>query len=164
MNEDLNSAATHARPISKRNWRLWKLNRRGALWSLLSAAAVMLGCRGPHERRRGANRRQEPYGPADSSTDAVDKLLDRDLKALTGRPYSEEGIPVFLVCEDLTPGGRSSRVLPGPAQDDRLRLQFRTNAAAWPRIRPEATADDLGKLIEIVAERDFGMLQRNKTP
>ena len=90
------------------------------------------------------------------AVDEVDVRLRQDLARLAPRAYSEEGIPVFLACEDLvpdrTPRKSAATLTPFNAA---LAADFRKNAEAWQRIHPEATDADVGKLIEVLAERDF---------
>ena len=90
------------------------------------------------------------------STDAVDDRLRQDLARLAPRAYSEEGIPVFLACEDLVADGTSqkSTVMLTPF-NTAFASEFRKNAAAWQRIHPDATDSDVAKLIEVLADRDF---------
>ena len=81
-----------------------------------------------------------------------DDRLRKDIARLAPREYSEEGIPVFLACEDLAANKRSARLAPLNAT---IASEFRRNAAAWQRIRPEAPDSDVSKLIEVLADRDF---------
>lgn len=94
---------------------------------------------------------------AKTTTDeSVDARLRKDLSQLNSRANSEEGVPVFLACVNLV-GAKSSRrtrhaLTPFNAA---VAAQFRENAAAWERIRPNSSAGDVGKLIEVLAARDF---------
>lgn len=86
----------------------------------------------------------------------IDARLKRDVERIAPRVYSDEGIPVLLACVDLRrPAGapfvptRSNVELAGLVRD---------NAAAWERLYPEAKPEDVSKLIEVLADRDFAAL------
>ncbi len=88
---------------------------------------------------------------------AVDMRLREDLARLAPRIYSEEGIPVFLACMNMVP----ARTLHKPAKvtlpplSAALASAFHRNAEAFQRIRPDAKAQDVAPLIEVLADRDF---------
>jgi hypothetical protein len=105
----------------------------------------------------------------DAGTPAV-ASLEQDLARLDQRAYSEQGVPVFLVCEDLAredltraaslrgkgfARGRESAAL---AED------FRRQTRLLEQIRPARTKADVAKLIEILADRDFGRRVRPPSP
>ena len=72
------------------------------------------------------------------------------------RAYSEEGVPVFLACENLlTVATSQSRPVTLTPFNAAVASDFRQRAEAWQRSHPDATADDVAKLIEALAERDF---------
>lgn len=122
-------------------------SRRGALITLAGGIASLVSCTSPPEPNVDAGK--------------LDEQLDNDLTRLGARTYSDEGIPVFLVCEDLAPGTtvrHSQRKPLNPALAD----AFRKYAEILPRIRPHATEDDVPKLVEVLAERDFGTLSKSK--
>jgi hypothetical protein len=96
---------------------------------------------------------QAAQPPATSVQDAVDDRLRKDIARLGPREYSEEGIPVFLACENLAASKNASVKL--TAFNAALAAEFRKNAAAWQRIKPDAPDADVAKLIEVLAERDF---------
>ena len=84
---------------------------------------------------------------------AVDDRLRSDIDRLSPRVNSEEGVSVFLACVNVI--GRK----PAPASltrsDAAVASEFRRDAVAWERIRPNAPATEVGKLIEVLAYRDF---------
>lgn len=92
--------------------------------------------------------------PEPSSLDALGKRLLEDLARLKQRVYSEEGIEMFLVCEDLT------RIAPPGIAPDALSValatDLRQHAEALARVRPGATPSDVANIVEVLAERDFG--------
>lgn len=94
--------------------------------------------------------------PKDAAKDAVDDRLRQDLVRLAPRAYSEEGIPVFLACEDLVvdKSSQKSTVTLTPFSAA-LASDFRKNAEAWQRIHPDAPDTDVSKVIEVLADRDF---------
>ncbi len=88
--------------------------------------------------------------PKDSATE---DRLRKELDALAAREYSEEGVPVLLACEDLV-----GKKVPGPKLTDFNRAfaaEFYRTGEAWKHLRPDAAAGDVGKVIEVLADRDF---------
>ena len=83
--------------------------------------------------------------------------LRTDFERLVKRVYSEEGIPMFLACENLAPGQStkepSNITLTSLNQD--LSAALRRDADAWRCIRPDTAPSDLAKIVEILADRDF---------
>jgi hypothetical protein len=75
-----------------------------------------------------------------------------EMERLGHRTYSEIGVPMFLVAEDLTGGA------PGPQGDGTgrlLALLLADGAEAMRRRKPELTAADIARLIEHLADRHF---------
>lgn len=93
-----------------------------------------------------------------SAEDAA-RQLSKDYQRAGSRAYSEEGIPVFLVGENLVPDGTGSGDGGAAADPERARLvaTFRRYAEALPTVRSEVVPGDVGKLIEVLADRDFGV-------
>ena len=134
------------------------MNRRGAIAAMAAAtcgavssnAAIARLLRAPQEAgAAGAPRKGAP-------NDAVDARLRADVARLAPREYSEEGIPVFLACEDLlmkqpsrNPAGALTPFNAALAAD------LRKYAEAWRRIHPNAPDTDVAKVIEVLADRDF---------
>ena len=92
-----------------------------------------------------------------ASASELEEKLKRDVERLAPRVYSDEGIPVFLACVDLHRPAKKPAVL--THFNAELARQMRDNAAAWERLYPEAKPEDISKLIEILADRDFNALQ-----
>lgn len=94
-------------------------------------------------------------------------MLERDLARLGQRTYSDQGIPVLLVGEDLAPAGvglnRARRVNVG-AESTRLAREFHRLVGLMQRLRPERTEDDVPKLIEVLADRDLQAREQGRTP
>ena len=134
------------------------MNRRIALVAIVAATGIPVSSRAA--RARFLESGQARYGAVPGATaeeaDEVDRRLRKDLARLAPRAYSEEGIPVFLACEDLVLAKTSQKsaatLSPFNAE---LAADFHKNAAAWQRIHPHAPDADVGKLIEVLAERDF---------
>lgn len=134
-------------PVDDRPFAAYRCNsktsRRRALLSILGGVSALVSCTSPPK--------------ANQKTDRLEEQLLRDLKRLGARMYSDEGIPVFLVCENLasSPGSRSGR--PAHASNAALAATFRRYAEVLLRVRPEVKEEDVPKLIEVLAERDFGV-------
>jgi len=122
----------------------------GSVWSLLSCAPLRRDS--PPDAKNQARRRHL----ADD--------LEQDLSVLSERDYSEQGIPVFLVGENLLSDKEPiDRRYRSGAANATLVKEFRQHADAWQQMRPDAKGTDVSKLIEVLAERDFGMtLKRRK--
>lgn len=92
--------------------------------------------------------------------------LRADFDRAVERVYSEEGIPMFLVCEDLT----SSQSAEQPeaavlAQlNPELASAFQNDAGIWQNIRPDAPVSDVCRIVEVLARRDFGEGGAEETP
>ena len=104
---------------------------------------------------------QEPSGTSSgsgrgaSAGDPVEQSLREDMARLGSRAYSEEGIPVFLACEDVVAAKTHRHAPPPPAWSQTVASDLRKNGEAWLRIFPNAPDTDISKLIEVLAERDF---------
>ena len=99
-----------------------------------------------------------PGSPAkDADSQAVDGRLRKDLARMASRADSEEGVPVFLACVNLVVDKSSQRAPQGKVTKLNAVIvsEFRQNAAAWERIQPNSPDGDVGKLIQVLAERDF---------
>src|SRR5581483_6755054 len=79
------------------------MNRRNALFAL--GATVLSGIRPIHAalggllQAPGTNPAQAASGAQSATDETIDEQMRKDLAP---HEYSEEGIPVFLACEDLT--------------------------------------------------------------
>ena len=79
--------------------------------------------------------------------------LQADMATLSKRVYSEEGIPMILVCEDLT--AKTPVVPASKAMNAAVAPAFQHYAEAWQQVHPEARVGDVAKLVELMAYRDF---------
>lgn len=146
------------------------LRRRQALWRIaggvLTSMWALVSC-SPWRRRPGSEDSQ-----IDDSASATDlrlgEAMRQDLARLEQRAYSEEGIPVLLIGVNLAndaPAGRRStaeRRARAP-----LAEAFDRHARVFQSINPKATGADVAKVIELLAEREFGpsrqtIRQRNR--
>jgi len=117
------------------------INRRNALFAM--SATVLSGML-PSAQGGTQDSSTKPVTSSDESLD------DRVRKELAQHEYSEEGIPVFLACEDLT----IKRPALSP-MNAAVAREMRRNAEAMRGVKPDVAPGDVGKLIEILAERDF---------
>jgi len=126
----------------------------GIVTMLVNAWAVV-SC-APRSRPRSGDVGQVPPATTASDNHLGDEVL-KDLTRLGSRVYSEEGIAVFLACENLArrPDG-TANALPAPtALNTSLAATFRKYAEVLPRVRPEVVEGDVAKLVELLADRDF---------
>ena len=91
------------------------------------------------------------------SEQTIDDRLRKDIARLKPRVYSEDGIPVFLACENLVPvkASQTPAKVELTAMNSALASAFHRNAEAWQRIRPDAKPGEVAQLIEVLADRDF---------
>ncbi len=91
------------------------------------------------------------------SKSSVEERLRKDLDRLKPRAYSEEGIPMFLGCEDLAKSKSShgAAKVTLTAMNAALASELRRNAEAWTQIEPHPQAKDVAPIIEVLADRDF---------
>jgi hypothetical protein len=121
--------------------------RREALLCCL-ATLFAAGCRVLPPRHEFGRSSGQPF------PDEFQQLL-RDLEEQVNRPPSEEGVPMFLVCEDLSGAPWSKR-------NSITRLSFavsfdlRDNARLLPAIYQEVGPREVQVLLEVLAEREFG--------
>lgn len=136
------------------------INRREVLIGMSAAA---LSAAAPAASALAEFLELSPQSPSTSAqtsnaaNDAADKRLREDLARLAPRANSEEGVPVFLACMNLVTD-KSSHKAP-PVQLTPLNAvvaaEFRQTAAAFERIRPNATQTDVAEVIVVLADRDF---------
>ena len=134
------------------------IGRRHALSGIVSifaSAWAVVSC-APRGRPPSGAVQQAPRATAASDKDLGDEVL-RDLTRLGSRVYSEEGIAVFLACENLArrPDGAANALPPPTALNSSLAATFRKYAEVLPRVRPEVVEGDVAKLVELLADRDF---------
>ena len=92
------------------------------------------------------------YAPALSEA-FIDQLL-ADMERLGKRPYAEIGVPMFLVAEDLT-GAAQDRTAGDALAGTHLAALFAQAAEALSRRKPDLTAGDIARLVEVIADRHF---------
>jgi hypothetical protein len=88
-----------------------------------------------------------------------DNQLLKDLDRLAGRVNSEEGVPMFLACEDLAPheSARKSETVTSTSLNDDFVSMFRRDVTAVQLARPDAPLTSIAKIVERLAEKDFGI-------
>lgn len=140
------------------------MRRRHVLLSLVGSFWTWVSCR-TRTAGSGASGSVGTEGRS-APSGAFGRRFLEDFDRSRSRPYSEEGIPVFLVGENL-----ASAVAPpqgGSRKTERsnawVRTQFRRCAAVLAEARPGGTEDDVGKVVEVLAERDFGTLRHPPRP
>lgn len=94
--------------------------------------------------------------PATQLPSTADNRLNADLTSIGSRVYSEEGVPMFLACENVYQVGTSPKEEPSPsALSPKVASAFRRYVDEWEHMRPDAPASDVAKLLEFIADRDF---------
>jgi hypothetical protein len=78
-----------------------------------------------------------------------------DLSRIGAHVYSEEGIPMFLACENIAEGGPAPGVASAPSElNKKVGAAFARYAREWQRLHPKASAEDVAKIVEFLADRD----------
>jgi hypothetical protein len=90
---------------------------------------------------------------SEAFTDAFIENLIADMARLGSRPYAEIGVPMFLVAEDLT--SASVCVANQSTNGHDLATLFAQMVDALNHRKPELDADDIARLIEVLADRYF---------
>jgi hypothetical protein len=134
------------------------MNRREALISL-SAAAIGTATPSSSALIRfldPALSEAQKALPSTQSNAAIDERLRKDVAELAARPNSEEGVPVILACLNLVTDKQGKPARPAKLSPMNIAVvaDFRRNAAAWERIKPDSPGGDVATLIQIMAERD----------
>ncbi len=86
-----------------------------------------------------------------------EEQLQTNIIQLGSRVYSEEGIPMFLACEDLKAGQSV-----GPytkALNTAVAPAFHRYVEIWQQLHPDAPAADVATLVELLAFKDFASNQ-----
>jgi len=91
---------------------------------------------------------------AQGTLSAEEQKLQSELATLARRVYSEEGIPMFLACENLTGAQPNSQTQPGKLNHN-VATAFHRYAAEWQHMHPDAKVADVAKIVELLANRDF---------
>lgn len=136
------------------------IGRRHVLRVLLGGLGTLASCRTAPTGTSGETTALDP--DASPAATAWKRRFLRDFRRTSSRTYSEEGIPVFLVGEDRAGSEDSAGALPpapGRTSADAARLaaDLRRGASVLAEARLARTEEDLGKLVEVLAERDFGV-------
>jgi hypothetical protein len=91
--------------------------------------------------------------------------LVRELDRLAKRKYSEEGIPMFLACDNLVRAAERPAI--GAAEltsNAPLLAAFRRYADALPQARANVSDGDVAKIVELLADQDFASGGRRYAP
>lgn len=133
-------------------------NRRGALVAI--ATAAFGGIHGIFSRKYRLVRQDVANSLTAFGAQLIDTRedsLSTALNRLGARIYSEEGIPMFLVCENVVSNQTSRQRAPTPptSLNEKVASAFRRYADEWQRIRPDAPATDVARIVELLAYRDF---------
>ncbi len=104
--------------------------------------------------------------PKEATDDAFDDRLRSDIARIAPRANSEEGVPVILACENLVTSKTSSKAksVQLTTFNAAVVAEFRKNAEAWGRVRPNPAEADVAKLIQILAYRDFASGEMERRP
>ena len=88
---------------------------------------------------------------------APESSVRADTDRLAARLNSEEGIPMFLACENLVENetAEESEPLTLTTLNEDLAAAFRRDSDGWELIRSGAPLTDLAKIVEVLADRDF---------
>jgi len=141
------------------------MDRRDAfqkLTAVLGSGAWMLASCTTQSVRSGSSNAPAAFGGRGASDPDVARLrqelarLRQELARLEAREYSEEGIPMFLACENLADAetGTSRGNAPFPA-NAALAAAFERYVVLMPEFRPFASEHDVAKLVELLAAQDF---------
>ena len=76
---------------------------------------------------------------------------------MSKRANSEAGVPVLLACVDLAPlkGTNKPPVPQLSPWNKTVTAQFKQTVAAWERVNPKPQEGDVGKVIQVLATRNF---------
>ena len=102
-------------------------------------------------------RRSVPEADVERNAPETPEQLKEDWARLEQRNYAEQGIPMFLMCENLSPTAEPGSTSERNFRDGRiLAAALRNTAEIFQHIHPSPKASDVPRLIEALAERDFG--------
>ncbi len=134
------------------------INRRGALVAIgLAGFGRIDWLISAKHRLRGLQGAQTSFTAFGAElVNANEDKVSADLARLGAHVYSEEGIPMFLACENLAPIGTSPARPPSPsALNKKVASAFQRYAYEWQRVHPKAPASDVAKIVEVLADQDF---------
>lgn len=81
---------------------------------------------------------------------ADNEILAKDIARLAARPYSEVGVPMFVIAQDRT----AKRDTQAPVSSDcGLAERFAALVAASAEQNPAPTLTDVARLVEVLADR-----------
>lgn len=128
----------------------------------LGNLVALLGCKSPQRPSRPP--RPDPTGAATPLGTPAEQL-DCDLARLGKRTYSDQGIGVFLVCENrVGTKADSTRIQRRGNESRQLAAEFRRQVEVFKQLRPNRTDDDVPKLIEVLADRDLAKRTQSPRP
>lgn len=78
------------------------------------------------------------------------EMLAKDIARLAARPYSEVGVPMFVIAQDRT---AKKDTQPPVSVDFGLAERFAALAAASAEQNPALTLVDIARLVEVLADR-----------
>lgn len=137
------------------------INRREALIALAGAG---LACTLNTEALADTAVAEGAAAPAGTVNVDPERIMQEDLAKLGVHEYSDEGILVFLACVDLGDAPAGDRT-PKPTELGRqISESLHRYGNAWLHQHPDAPAGDVGKLIEVLAERDLKSASRSEHP
>lgn len=92
----------------------------------------------------------------DAGADAIENRLAKEIARVAFRADSEEGVPVLLACMNQVMD-KSTKTIPSvkvTAWNAVVTTEIHQNADAWQRLRPNCPPSDVGRLLQVLAERD----------
>jgi hypothetical protein len=113
-------------------------------------AGVLVSCNGLWGLRLSADEVRQDAAQGDEAS----QLFVRDLARVENRKYAEEGIPMLLACDNLVDPRRAG-AKNVPEENAPLAAAFRHYVDLLPRVRASVSADDVARIVELLAEQDF---------
>jgi hypothetical protein len=128
------------------------INRRTTLLTLAAACGTALSL-----AACGRSAESDSTAPAAGAAKAGgdDDLRDNVARMGTPREDSEVGVPVFLACEDLVAEQAGKPGAPPNPFSAQIAADLRRFGDEWLRLHPDAKEEDVARLIQILADRDF---------
>ena len=133
-------------------------NRRKTVLGILGASGAIIASASLGKSLPSGQPKSSPSSgaePGASDSNAVEKALREDLARLKSRAYSDEGVAVFLACEDLVAVKSGTPALSASKFSQRVAADLRKTGEAWQRLYANAPATDVSTVIEVLADRDF---------
>jgi hypothetical protein len=128
------------------------IDRRTILLKLAAAGGTALS----YAALSGCAKGDSTKPAAVAADTAVDTELRDDLARMGApREDSEVGVPVFVACVDVAGETAGKPVAPANAFSAQIAADLRRYGDEWLRLHPDAKEGDVGRLIQILAERDF---------